>query len=152
MVDINACINNAAPELFGRLALPDEDTLYLLEWRGPLLVKPLQDILGSALLGVIVVVNSSQPECFREACSILRCITELPVVIAANPRNPAEAWSLEHLRIALRLKEQDVLMTCDVTDQRDTVKVVLKLSDALPEDAFIGKLKTLLGSKLDHAG
>jgi len=144
MVDITACIANTAPEPLGKLELADGEVLYLLEWRGPLLVKALQEMLGSALLGMIVVTDSSDPTRLREARAIVQQLPSLPVVTAANPHQPAKAWPLEVLRIALKLREEDALMACDAAQHQDTVSVVLKLIELLPDSPFAEKLKTAL--------
>jgi signal recognition particle receptor subunit beta len=78
-------------------------------------------------LGFIVMVDSTRPETFREARSILetfRAYAPTPFVVAANKQDMEDAWDLEDVRHALRLDARTKLLPCVATD-RNTVKVVL---------------------------
>ena len=81
----------------------------------------------SASLGFIVMVDSTRPETFREARSILetfRAYAPTPFVVAANKQDMEDAWELEDVRHALRLDGKTKLLPC-VATERDTVKTVL---------------------------
>ena len=79
------------------------------------------------MLGFIVMVDSTRPETFREARSILetfRAYAPTPYVVAANKQDMKYAWELEDMRHALRLDSKVKLLPCVATD-RKTVKTVL---------------------------
>lgn len=64
------------------------------------------DILSEGMLGFIVMVDSTRPETFREARSILerfRAYAPTPYVVAANKQDLNDSWPVEDMRIALRL-------------------------------------------------
>jgi len=74
-----------------------------------------------------VMVDSSRPETFREAKSILetfRAYAPTPYVVAANKQDHPEAWAVEDLRIALRLDPAIKLLPC-VAIRRESVKTAL---------------------------
>jgi signal recognition particle receptor subunit beta len=85
------------------------------------------EILSEGMLGFVVMVDSSRPETFREAKSILetfRAYAPTPYVVAANKQDHPEAWTPEDMRIALRLDPNVKLLPCVATN-RDSVKNVL---------------------------
>jgi hypothetical protein len=79
------------------------------------------------MLGFIVMVDSTRPETFREARSILetfRAYAPTPYVVAANKQDKPDAWDLADMRIALRLDSRVKLLPCMARD-KETVKSVL---------------------------
>ena len=79
------------------------------------------------MLGFVVMVDSTKPETFREAKSILetfRAYAPTPYVVAANKQDRADAWEIGDLRIALRLDPAVKLLPC-VAFNKETVKTVL---------------------------
>jgi signal recognition particle receptor subunit beta len=85
------------------------------------------EILSEGMLGFIVMVDSTRPETFREARSILetfRAYAPTPYVVAANKQDRPDAWDLDDMRVALRLDPKIKLLSC-VARKKDTVKSVL---------------------------
>jgi signal recognition particle receptor subunit beta len=85
------------------------------------------EILSEGMLGFIVMVDSTRPETFREARSILetfRVYAPTPYVVAANKQDLEDAWEVDDIRIALRLDKKVKLLPCRAID-RETVKNVL---------------------------
>jgi signal recognition particle receptor subunit beta len=85
------------------------------------------EILSEGMLGFVVMVDSTRPETFREARSILetfRAYAPTPYVVAANKQDRAEAWEIDDMRIALRLDPNVKLLGC-VAINKETVKDVL---------------------------
>jgi len=73
------------------------------------------------------MVDSTRPETFREARSILetfRAYAPTPYVVAANKQDKPDAWDMEDMRHALRLDQKVKLLPCVATD-RNTVKNTL---------------------------
>ena len=85
------------------------------------------EILSEGMLGFIVMVDSTRPETFREARSILetfRAYAPTPYVVTANKQDLEDAWDLEDMRIALRLDPKLKFLPCVATD-KDSVKNIL---------------------------
>ena len=112
---------------FGRITVDDDLVLYLFGTPGQKRFDFMWEILSEGMLGFIVIVDSSRPETFREARSILdtfRGYAATPYVIAANKQDHEDAWAAEDLRIALKIDPKIKVLPC-VANDRDTVKSVL---------------------------
>lgn len=112
---------------FGRITVDQDLVLYLFGTPGQKRFDFMWEILSEGMLGFIVMVDSTRPETFREARSILetfRAYAPTPFVVAANKQDLADAWELEDIRLALRLGSKVKLLPC-VATKKDTVKSVL---------------------------
>ncbi len=112
---------------FGRITVDADLVLYLFGTPGQKRFEFMWEILSEGMLGFVVMVDSTRPETFREAKSILetfRAYAPTPYVVAANKQDVVDAWSVEDLRIALRLAPEVKLIPCVSTD-REAVKTVL---------------------------
>jgi uncharacterized protein len=112
---------------FGRITVDDDLVLYLFGTPGQKRFDFMWEILSEGMLGFIVMVDSTRPETFREARSILetfRAYAPTPFVVAANKQDFPEAWDLEDMRVALRLDKKVKLLPC-VATRKGTVKEVL---------------------------
>ena len=112
---------------FGRITVDADLVLYLFGTPGQKRFDFMWEILSEGMLGFVVMVDSTRPETFREAKSILetfRAYAPTPYVVAANKQDQEEAWSVDDLRIALRLAPETKLIPC-VATERDKVKTVL---------------------------
>lgn len=112
---------------FGRITIDDDLVLYLFGTPGQRRFDFMWEILAEGMLGFVVMVDSTKPETFREAKSILetfRAYAPTPYVVAANKQDMEEAWPAEDLRIALRIDDNVKLLPC-VAKDKEKVKVVL---------------------------
>jgi uncharacterized protein len=112
---------------FGRITVDDDLVLYLFGTPGQKRFDFMWEILSEGMLGFIVMVDSTRPETFREARSILqtfRAYAPTPYVVAANKQDMPDAWELDDMRLALRLEPKVKLLPC-VAQKKDTVKAVL---------------------------
>jgi len=112
---------------FGRITVDDDLVLYLFGTPGQRRFDFMWEILAEGMLGFIVMVDSTKPETFREAKSILetfRAYAPTPYVVAANKQDLPDAWQPEDLRIALRIEPEVKLLPC-VAQERDSVRDVL---------------------------
>ena len=112
---------------FGRITVDDDLVLYLFGTPGQRRFDFMWEILSEGMLGFIVMVDSTRPETFREARSILetfRAYAPTPYVVAANKQDKKDAWELEDMRHALRLDPNVKFLPC-VATERETVKTVL---------------------------
>jgi uncharacterized protein len=112
---------------FGRITVDEDLVLYLFGTPGQRRFDFMWEILSEGMLGFVVMVDSTRPETFREARSILetfRAYAPTPYVVAANKQDMKDAWDVEDMRHALRLDAKVKLISCIATD-RDSVKTIL---------------------------
>ncbi len=112
---------------FGRITVDDDLVLYLFGTPGQKRFDFMWEILSEGMLGFIVIVDSTRPETYREARSILetfRAYAPTPYVVAANKQDLKDAWEIDDMRNALRLDPKVKFLPCVSTD-RDSVKSVL---------------------------
>jgi signal recognition particle receptor subunit beta len=115
---------------FGRITVDETLVLYLFGTPGQKRFDFMWEILSEGMLGFVVMVDSTRPETFREAKSILetfRAYAPTPYVVAANKQDMLEAWELDDLRIALRLDPAVKLLPCTATDKEKVKEVLLEL-------------------------
>ena len=112
---------------FGRITVDQDLVLYLFGTPGQKRFDFMWEILSEGMLGFIVMVDSTRPETFREARSILetfRAYAPTPYVVTANKQDLDDAWDIEDMRIALRLDPKLKFLPC-VATSKDSVKNVL---------------------------
>ncbi len=122
---------------FGRITVDEDLVLYLFGTPGQRRFDFMWEILSEGMLGFIVLVDSTRPETFREARSILetfRAYAPTPYVVAANKQDLEDAWDLEDMRIALRLDSRVKLLPCVATDKESVKKVLLELLFSIMEE------------------
>lgn len=138
-----------AESYLGTLTLADETRLHLLTTAGAVNGEQMYVPLRGYCVGVIILFDNTRPDTFREAKAVQRTVLGqsggLPYVMAANPHDGAErAWTLDELRPALRLGEDEVLVGCDAADARSCAKVVLRLIECMPESDYSVRLAAAL--------
>jgi hypothetical protein len=112
---------------FGRITVDEDLVLYLFGTPGQKRFDFMWEILSEGMLGFVVMIDSTRPETFREARSILetfRAYAPTPYVVAANKQDRDDAWDLGDMRIALRLDPNVKLLPC-VAVEKETVKTIL---------------------------
>jgi small GTP-binding protein len=115
---------------FGRITVDDDLVLYLFGTPGQKRFDFMWEILSEGMLGFIVMVDSTRPETFREARSILetfRAYAPTPYVVAANKQDLEDSWDLEDMRIALRLDPSLKFLPCVAHDKESVKNVLLEL-------------------------
>jgi signal recognition particle receptor subunit beta len=122
---------------FGRITVDDDLILYLFGTPGQRRFDFMWEILAEGMLGFVVIVDSSRPETFREAKSILetfRAYAPTPYVVAANKQDVTDALALDDLRIALRLEDGVKLLPCVAKDKESVKNVLLELLYGILEE------------------
>ncbi len=112
---------------FGRITVDEDLVLYLFGTPGQRRFDFMWEILSEGMLGFIVMVDSTRPETFREARSILetfRAYAPTPYVVTANKQDRPDAWDIDDMRVALRLDSHIKLLPCIAT-RRESVKSAL---------------------------
>jgi signal recognition particle receptor subunit beta len=122
---------------FGRITVDEDLVLYLFGTPGQKRFDFMWEILSEGMLGFIVMVDSTRPETFREARSILetfRAYAPTPYVVAANKQDRTDAWEMEDMRIALRLDPKVKLLSSVATDKEKVKTVLLELLYSILEE------------------
>ncbi len=122
---------------FGRITVDDDLVLYLFGTPGQRRFDFMWEILAEGMLGFIVMVDSTKPETFREAQSILntfRAYAPTPYVVAANKQDHDDAWNPDDMKIALRLEDDVKLLPCVATDRDKVRNVLLELLYTILEE------------------
>jgi small GTP-binding protein len=115
---------------FGRITVDEELVLYLFGTPGQKRFDFMWEILSEGMLGFIVMVDSTRPETFREARSILqtfRAYAPTPYVVAANKQDMNDAWDPDDMRHALRIDSNIKFLPCIATDRNSVKSVLLEL-------------------------
>lgn len=115
---------------FGRITVDNDLVLYLFGTPGQRRFDFMWEILSEGMLGFIVMVDSTRPETFREARSILetfRAYAPTPYVVAANKQDKEDAWEIGDMRNVLRLDPKVKLLSCVATDKESVKTVLLEL-------------------------
>ena len=115
---------------FGRITVDDDLVLYLFGTPGQKRFDFMWEILSEGVLGFVVMVDSTRPETFREARSILetfRAYAPTPYVVAANKQDMPDAWDIQDMRHALRLDGPTKILPCIATDKKHVKSVLLEL-------------------------
>ena len=115
---------------FGRISISDDLVLHLFGTPGQKRFDFMWEILSEGMLGLIVLVDSTRPETFRETNRIVDFFTaqrDAPYVIAANKQDHENAWSPDELRLALRLSPEVKIVPCVATDRNMVKNVLLEL-------------------------
>jgi len=122
---------------FGRITVDNDLVLYLFGTPGQKRFDFMWEILSEGMLGFIVMVDSSRPETFREARSILetfRAYAPTPYVVAANKQDKVDAWEINDMRIALRLESRVKLINCIAIDKDAVKSIILELLYSILEE------------------
>ena len=127
---------------FGRITVDEDLVLYLFGTPGQKRFDFMWEILSEGMLGFIVMVDSTRPETFREARSILetfRAYAPTPYVVAANKQDREDAWDIDDMRHALRLDPKTKLLPCVATDRNTVKATLLELLYSILEEMENGK-------------
>ncbi len=122
---------------FGRITVDNDLVLFLFGTPGQRRFDFMWEILSEGMLGFIVIVDSTRPETFREARIILetfRAYAPTPYIVVANKQDLPEAWSVEDIRLALRLDPAIKLLPCIATKKSSVKTVLLELLYAILEE------------------
>jgi uncharacterized protein len=122
---------------FGRITVDDDLVLYLFGTPGQRRFDFMWEILSEGMLGFVVLADSTRPETFNEAKRILetfRAYAPTPYVVAANKQDLPDAWSIDDLRIALRLEDGVKMLPCSANDKESVKNVLLELLYSILEE------------------
>jgi uncharacterized protein len=122
---------------FGRITVDDDLVLFLFGTPGQKRFDFMWEILSEGMLGFIVIVDSTRPETFKEARSILETFhayAPTPYIVAANKQDLPDAWEVEDIRLALRLDPGIKVLPCIAKEKSSVKTVLLELLYAILEE------------------
>jgi small GTP-binding protein len=115
---------------FGRITIARDLMLHLFGTPGQKRFDFMWEILSEGTLGLIVLVDSTRPETFRETARIIDFFVsyrDSPYLVVANKQDQENAWSPEELSFALRLPPGIKVLPCTATDRESVKGVLLEL-------------------------
>ncbi len=115
---------------FGRIAVADDVVLHLFGTPGQKRFDFMWEILSEGMLGLVVLVDSTRPDTFRETLRIIDFFNSyrpMPYVVAANKQDQENAWSPDEVRLALRLPNDIKVLPCIAREKEQVKNVLLEL-------------------------
>lgn len=119
---------------FGRIKIDDEHTLYLFGTPGQTRFDFMWDILGKGMVGLVVLVDSTDPATFHEARRIINYFESrypAPFVVGCNKQDLKGAWSPDDIRTALDLDTDIKVLPLIAIDKNSVKNVLLTLLDEI---------------------
>lgn len=123
---------------FGRIAVAEDLVLHLFGTPGQKRFDFMWEILSEGMLGLVVLVDSTRPDTFRETRRIIEFFTsyrKTPYIIAANKQDMQDAWATEDIRHSLRIDDKVKVVPCVAKDKETVKKVLLELLYTILETA-----------------
>jgi len=115
---------------FGRTAIAEDIVLHLFGTPGQRRFDFMWEILSEGMLGLVVLVDSTRPDTFRETLRIIDFFNSykaMPFVVAANKQDEPDAWKPEEVKLALRLPREIKVIPLVARDKEAVKNVLLEL-------------------------
>ena len=115
---------------FGRITIAEDIVLHLFGTPGQKRFDFMWEILSEGMLGLVVLVDSTRPETFRETLRIIDFFNSyrpIPYVVAANKQDMEDAWKPDEVRHALRLPREVKVLPLMARDHEQVKNVLLEL-------------------------
>ena len=121
---------------FGKIKIDENHELYLFGTPGQERFNFMWEVLGEGALGVVVLVDSTDPSTFHEARKIINFFQSrypVPMVVAANKQDLDNAWSPKDVATALDITEEEGIPVIGISakNKEDVKKVLLTLLDMI---------------------
>ncbi len=121
---------------FGKIRIDEENELYLFGTPGQSRFDFMWEILGEGALGIIVLVDSTDPKTFHEARRIINFFQSrfpVPIVVGANKQDLPNAWSPDDVKFALDITEDEGIPVIPLSakDKEDVKKTLLTLLEII---------------------
>ncbi len=121
---------------FGKIKIDDQNELYLFGTPGQSRFDFMWEILGEGALGIIVLVDSTDPKTFHEARKIINFFQSrfpVPIVVGANKQDMPNAWTPEDVKFALDITEEEEIPVVPLSakDKEQVKKTLLTLLDII---------------------
>lgn len=124
---------------FGKIRIDDEHELYLFGTPGQSRFDFMWEILGEGALGIIILVDSTNPSTFHEARKIINFFSSrfpVPMVVGANKQDLPNAWPPEDVAAALDISEEEGIPVLPVSaiDKESVKKTLLALLELVKSE------------------
>ncbi|MCX8164392.1 MAG: ATP/GTP-binding protein [Aquificaceae bacterium] len=124
---------------FGKIRIDEEHELYLFGTPGQSRFDFMWEILGEGALGIIILVDSTDPSTFHEARKIINFFQSrfpVPMVVGANKQDLPNAWSAEDVATALDIAEDEGIAVLPVSavDKESVKRALLTLLNIIREE------------------
>ncbi len=119
---------------FGRIKIDDDHILYLFGTPGQSRFDFMWDILGKGMVGLVVLVDSTDPKTFHEARKIINFFESrypAPFVVGCNKQDLDGAWDPQDIRTALDLDDDVQVLPLVAKDKESVKKVLLALLEEI---------------------
>jgi len=121
---------------FGKIRIDEEHELYLFGTPGQSRFDFMWEILGGGALGIIILVDSTDPKTFHEARRIINFFQSrfpVPIVVGANKQDLPNAWPPEDVKFALDISEDEDIPVIGLSakNKDDVKKTLLTLLDII---------------------
>ncbi len=126
---------------FGRITIASDLVLHLFGTPGQKRFDFMWEILSEGTLGMVILVDSTRPETFRETLRIIDFFTsfrDCPYVVVANKQDQENAWSPDELRLALRLPNNVKVLPCSAKNREHVKMILLELLYLVMQEAEEG--------------
>ena len=115
---------------FGRIVIDNELVLHLFGTPGQKRFDFMWQLLSEGMLGLVVLVDSTRPDTFRETTRIIEFFTatqKAPYIVACTKQDLTNAWAPEDIRHSLHLAGNVKIFPCVALDPHQVRGVVLEL-------------------------
>ncbi len=124
---------------FGKIRIDSEHELYLFGTPGQSRFDFMWEILGEGALGIIILVDSTDPSTFHEARRIINFFQSrfpVPIVVGANKQDLPNAWSPSDVATALDIDEEEGIPVLPVSavDKESVKNTLLALLDIIRKE------------------
>ncbi len=121
---------------FGKIKIDDKNELYLFGTPGQSRFDFMWEILGEGALGIIVLVDSTDPKTFHEARKIINFFQSrfpVPIVVGANKQDLPNAWTPDDVKFALDITEEEGIPVIPLSakDKEQVKETLLALLDII---------------------
>jgi len=119
---------------FGRITIDERHILYLFGTPGQERFDFMWDILGKGMVGLVVLVDSTDPSTFHEARKIINYFESrypAPFVVGCNKQDLKGAWDPKDIRTALDLDEDIKVLPLVALDKESVKNVLLVLLEEI---------------------
>jgi small GTP-binding protein len=121
---------------FGKIRIDDENELYLFGTPGQSRFDFMWEILGEGALGIIVLVDSTDPKTFHEARRIINFFQSrfpVPIVVGANKQDLPNAWSPDDVKFALDITDDEGIPVIPLSakNKEDVKRTLLTLLEII---------------------
>ncbi len=125
---------------FGRVTIDKNTVIYLFGTPGQERFSLTWEALANGALGIVLMVDSTDPKSIVKARSILDFFysrIKVPYIVAANKQDLPEAWPIEAIRTYLDLEESVKIIPCVATNRESVKSVLIELLKII-EKTLIG--------------